>query len=190
MNTYPIHTIESAPEGARQSLEFLQKAFGMVPNLAATMAGSPSLVNSFVAAQGQFGGDTFTGGERQVLLLTNAVANECSWAVAFHSAMALKQGVAAAEVDAIRERRLPSDPRLAVLSSTTRRLIDSRGHLDEDAVDAFLAAGFDRAQLFEVITGVAISTMANYAGNVARPPLDEAFRAHAWEATTSAATAT
>ncbi len=180
MNTYPIHTIESAPDGAKQSLEFLQKAFGMIPNLAATMASSPSLVNTFVAAQGQFGGETFTGGERQVLLLTNAVTNECSWAVAFHSAMALKQGVAAAEVDAIRERRLPSDPRLAALSSLTRQLIDNRGHLDEGDMVAFLGAGFDRAQLLEVITGVAISTMANYAGNIAQPPLDQPFQAHAW----------
>jgi AhpD family alkylhydroperoxidase len=181
MNTYPIHTTESAPESARQSLEFLQKAFGMIPNLAATMASSPSLVNTFVAAQGQFAGETFTGGERQVLLLTNAVTNECSWAVAFHSAMALKQGVAAVEVDAIRERRLPSDPRLAALSLTTRQLIDNRGHLDEGDMDDFLAAGFDRVQLFEMITGVAISTMANYAGNIAQPPLDEPFQAHAWK---------
>jgi AhpD family alkylhydroperoxidase len=181
MTTYPIHTIESAPEGAKQSLESLQKAVGMIPNLAATMAGSPSLVNTFVAAQGQFGGEAFTGGQRQVLLLTNAVTNECSWAVAFHTAMALKQGIAAAELDAIRDRRLPADPRLAALSATTRRLIDTRGHLDETDVDAFLAAGFDHAQLFEVITGVAISTMANYAGNIADPPLEEAFQAHAWK---------
>ncbi len=181
MNTYPIHTVESAPEGAKQSLEGLQKAFGMIPNLAATMANSPSLVNTFVAAQGQFGGENFTGGERQVLLLTNAVTNECSWAVAFHTTMALKQGIAAAEVDAIRDRRLPDDPRLAALSATTRQLIDNRGHLDEDAVDAFLAAGFDQAQLFEVVTGVAISTMANYAGNIANPHLEEAFQPHAWK---------
>jgi len=180
MSTYPIHTIESAPEGAKQSLEFLQKAFGMVPNLAATMAGSPSLVNAFVAAQGQFGGESFTGGERQVLLLTNAVTNKCSWAVAFHSAMALKQGVATAEVEAIRERRLPSDRRLSALSATTRTLIDKRGHLDEGDTNAFIAAGFDKAQLLEVITGVAISTMANYAGNIAQPPLEQPFQAHAW----------
>jgi alkylhydroperoxidase family enzyme len=181
MNTFPIHTIESAPEGARRSLEILQQAVGMIPNLAATMASSPSLVNTFVAAQGQFGGEAFTGGQRQVLLLTNAVTNECPWAVAFHSAMALKHGIAAADVDAIRERRLPSDPRLAALSSTTRQLIDNRGHLDEGDLDNFLAAGFDTVQLFEVITGVAISTMANYAGNIAQPPLDQPFQAQAWK---------
>jgi hypothetical protein len=28
---------------------------------------------------------------------------------------------------------------------------------------------------------VAISAMANYAGNIAHPPLDQPFQAHAWE---------
>ena len=35
MNNYPIHTVDTAPEGARQSLAGLQQAFGLVPNLAA-----------------------------------------------------------------------------------------------------------------------------------------------------------
>lgn len=154
----------------------------MIPNLAATMASSPPLLNSFVAASGQFAGGTFTGGERQVLLLSNAVANRCEWAVAFHSTTALNEGVEPAVVEAARQRRLPTDSRLAALSALTRALIDKRGHLDEADAKAFTSAGFDDDQLLEVITGVAISAMANYAGNVARPPLEAPFRPNAWEA--------
>ncbi|MEV4517081.1 carboxymuconolactone decarboxylase family protein [Dactylosporangium sp. NPDC049525] len=66
------------------------------------MAKAPTLVNAFVAVSGQFGGTRFTGGERQVLLLSNAVANRCAWAVAFHSTMALKEGVEPGDVDAVR----------------------------------------------------------------------------------------
>jgi hypothetical protein len=46
MTTYQIHTIDSAPDSSKQSLEMLHKAFGIVPNLAATMANSPALVNT------------------------------------------------------------------------------------------------------------------------------------------------
>ena len=180
MNTYPIHTIDSAPEGSRQALAGLQQAFGLVPNLAATMANSPALVNSFVAVFGQFGGASLTGGERQVLLLSNAVANRCSWAVAVHSTLALKEGVDPADVEAVRQRQAPADPRLAALSALTRQLIEQRGHLDDSDVKAFNAAGFDDVQVFEVITGLAISTMANYAGNVARPPIEKPFQAQGW----------
>src|SRR5262245_44969433 len=180
MNAYPVHTIQTAPERARPALQGLQQAFGAIPNLAATMANSPPLVNSFVAAVGQFGEGTFTGGERQALLLANATANSCEWAVAFHSTMALKEGVDAPDVEAIRRGEPPATPRLAALTTLTRSLIERRGHLGDADAEAFLAAGFDSDQLLEVITGVAISALANYAGNVTRPPLEPVFQPQAW----------
>jgi alkylhydroperoxidase family enzyme len=180
MTTYPIHTIASAPQASKQSLETLDKAFGIIPNLAATMANSPALVNTFVAAFGQFGGSGFSGGERQVLLLSNAVANGAAWPVAFHSTAALNEGVGRTEVDAIRAGRTPDDPRLAALSTVTRRLIETRGHLDDTDVKAFTTAGFTLDQLLDVVTGVAISAMANYTANVADLPLEAPFQAEAW----------
>jgi AhpD family alkylhydroperoxidase len=128
------------------------------------MANSPLLVNSFVAAIGQFALGSFSDGERQVLLLTNAVANSCPWAVGFHSTLALKEGIDADDVAAIRLGQAPSTPRVAALSSLTRTLIERRGHLDATDAEAFRTAGFDDGQLLEVISGVAISTLANYAG--------------------------
>lgn len=180
MTTYPIHTVETAPEGSRQALETLNGALGLVPSLAATMANAPSLISTFVAAFGQFAGTGFTDAERQVLLLSNAVANRCAWAVAFHSTVALAQGAPASAVEAIRRGELPGEPRLAALSATTRALIDKRGHFDEADVKAFTAGGFDEVQLLDVVTGLAISTMANYTGNLADPPLEPPFLAQAW----------
>jgi AhpD family alkylhydroperoxidase len=180
MTTYRIHTIESAPEKSKPSLEGLQQAFGLVPNLAATMADSPVLINSFVAAFGNLHGGSLTGAQRQAILLTNAVTNACAWAVAFHSTLALKEGISADDVRAIRARRLPADARYAPVSALARALNEKRGHLDDADVKAFLAAGFSQDQVFEVIAGVAISVMANYAGNVANPPLEAPFQPQAW----------
>ncbi|MBL8956329.1 MAG: carboxymuconolactone decarboxylase family protein [Myxococcaceae bacterium] len=179
---YAVHSIESAPEQSRPALLGLKQRFGLVPNLAATMAESPTLVNNFVAALMGFSGGTFTPGERQVLLLTNAVTNQSAWAVAFHSTAALGEGVTADAVAAIRDGRLPAEPKLAALSRFTRSLIESRGHVRGKALDAFLAAGFTRAQVLEVIAGLAVSVMANYAGNVAPPPLEAPFQAQVWAA--------
>ncbi|HYQ63920.1 carboxymuconolactone decarboxylase family protein [Actinophytocola sp.] len=181
MTDYVIHTEDTAPGDTRQPLTVLREAFGFVPNGAGVMANSPALLHSFFSAFGHFrGGGTFTPAERQVLLLSNAVANDCAWAVAFHSVEALADGVTPAAVDAIRRRGLPTEPRFAALSTLTRSLIEKRGHLDETDATAFTAAGFDDGQLLEVITGVAISTMTNYAANVARPPLEPPLRPHAW----------
>lgn len=181
MTTFPIHTAETAPDSAKPALRTLDDAFGFIPNAAGVMAGSPALVNSFFSAFGHFrGGGTFTPAERQVLLLSNAVANDCAWAVAFHSFEALEDGVEPAAVDALRGRELPEDPRQAALSTLTRAIIENRGHLDEADVKAFTTAGFDEGQVLEVITGVAISTMTNHTATIARPPVEARLAAHAW----------
>ncbi|MFI5587299.1 carboxymuconolactone decarboxylase family protein [Amycolatopsis sp. NPDC051758] len=183
MTQYLIHTADTAADSAKEPLSALRDAFGFVPNGAGLMANSPVLLNSFFAAFGNFrGGGSFGPDERQVLLLSNAVANDSEWAVAFHTLEALADGVEPPVVEALRRGELPDDPRMAALATLTRALIENRGHLDEAAVAAFKSAGFTAGQLFEVITGVAISTMTNYAANVARPPLEAAVRPHAWTA--------
>jgi alkylhydroperoxidase family enzyme len=159
----------------------LQQAFGLVPNVAGVMANSLPLLNSFYSAFGHFrGGGTFTPAERQVLLLTNAVTNNSEWAVAFHSIEAIEDGVPPAEVGLIRRRELPTDPRFAALSVLSRALIEKRGHLDEADVKAFTSVGFNDDEVLETITCVAISTMTNYAVNVAQPPLEAAFQSQVW----------
>lgn len=182
MHQYRVHTLESAPEKSTLALQGLKQAVGLIPNLAATMAESPTLINGFVGAFGNFHGGSFNGPQKQVLLLTNAVANTCAWAVAFHSTMALKEGVDADDVGAIRERRLPKDAKYAALSSFTRALIDKRGHVGEQDISAFTGVGFGQDQVLEVIAGLAVSVMANYAGNITNPALDEPFEAQYWKA--------
>ncbi|MEV6634978.1 carboxymuconolactone decarboxylase family protein [Actinoplanes sp. NPDC051470] len=181
MTNYEIHTIDTAPDYAKQPFALLQEAFGFIPGVAGAMANSSPLLNSFFSAFGHFrGAGTFSPAERQVLLLSNAVANNSAWAVAFHTLEALADGVPPAEVDAIRQRRLPTDARLAALSALTQALITTRGHLDEADTAAFLAAGFDRNQILEVVTGVAISAMTNYAATVADLPLEDRLLEHSW----------
>jgi alkylhydroperoxidase family enzyme len=146
------------------------------------MASSPSLVNGFVGTFGQFHGSAFTGAERQVLLLTNAVTNKSAWAVAFHSTLALGEGVDEGDVERIRRGELPSEPRLAALSALTRSLIEQRGHVGDDDVDRFVGAGFADEQVLDVVAGIGVSTMANYTGNIAVPALEEPFATQSWSA--------
>lgn len=182
MPAFPIHTIESAPEQSKPSLEALQGAFGIIPNIAGAMATSPVLIGSLVGLFGKVHGGSFSEEQIQIVLLTNAVTNACSWAVAFHSFLAVKEGVDTADVEAIRERRTPRTAKNAALSTLARTLIEKRGHLDDRDMSAFLDAGFDKSHLLEVTAIVAASTITNYTGNVTKPALEDAFRAYSWQA--------
>jgi AhpD family alkylhydroperoxidase len=182
MEQFPVYTIDSAPEASKPALRDMQAAFGIVPNIAGAMATSPVLINSLVGLFGRVHGGSFTEAQIQTLLLTNAVTNACSWAVAFHTALALKEGLDRVEVDGIRTGRSPKDSKLGALSTLARTLIEKRGRIDNQDREAFLAAGFGKDHLLEVIAVVAASTITNYTGNVTNPPLEALFQAHAWRA--------
>jgi alkylhydroperoxidase family enzyme len=179
---YRIHTIDSAPETSKATLSALKQAFGLIPNTAAVMADSPALLNGFVGLVSTLRGGTFTQAQREVLLLTNAVTNRATWPVAFHSTLALKEGVDPQEVRAIREGRLPGDHKLRALSALTRALIEKRGRADDADLAAFAEAGFTRDQSLEVVACIAVSTMANYTASIGRPPVEEPFKAQSWTA--------
>jgi AhpD family alkylhydroperoxidase len=181
MTHFPVNTLDSAPQGARPALRQLQSAFGMIPNLIGAMSTSPVLIDSLVGLFGKVHGASFTEPQVQSVLLTDAVTNGCTWAVAFHTTLALKEGIDPADVQAIREGRLPKDVKLTALSGLAKTMIEKRGRLGDDEINRFLAAGFGKDHLLEVIAAVAASTITNYTGNITKPPLDSPFQAHAWK---------
>ncbi|NMM00831.1 carboxymuconolactone decarboxylase family protein [Paraburkholderia sp. RP-4-7] len=182
MSTFHIHTIESAPEQSKPVLRQLQQNFGLIPNIAGAMAESPVLIGGFIGIFQKVHAGTFTEAQIQTLLLTNAVTNSCTWAVAFHTALALKEGLSAADVEAIRNGRAPADRQHAALSTLTKTAIEKRGHLDNKDVNQFLEAGFRQDQVLEVLAVLAASTITNYAGNITKPPLEAPFQDYVWKA--------
>jgi alkylhydroperoxidase family enzyme len=182
MEQFPVYTIDTAPEASKPALQDLRATFGIIPNIAGVMATSPVLINSLVGLFGRVHGGSFTEAQIQTLLLTNAVTNASAWAVAFHTALALKEGLTPADVNAIRAGRSPDDSRLGALSTLARTLIEKRGRIADHDREAFLAAGFGKDHLLEVIAVVAASTITNYTGNVTDPPLEAPFQAHVWSA--------
>jgi alkylhydroperoxidase family enzyme len=182
MSTYPVHTIESAPEQSKPVLQKLQQAFGVIPNIAAKMAASPVLINGFIGLFERVHASSLTEAQIQTLLLTNAVTNASEWAVAFHTALGLQAGLPHADVEAIRHGGVPGDAKLAALSTLARTLIEQRGRLTGEDRQHFLAAGFSAEQVLEVVAVVAASTITNYTGSVTEPPLEAQFEEFAWHA--------
>jgi alkylhydroperoxidase family enzyme len=180
MTSFPVYTMDTAPEGSKPALRQLQAAFGIVPNIAGSMATSPVLINSLVGLFGNVHGGSFTEAQIQTVLLTDAVTNASTWAVAFHTALALKEGIDPADVEAIRDGRPPKDVQLGALSTLAKTMIEKRGRLDDEEVAQFISAGFVEEHALEVIAIVAASTITNYTASITKPPLEAPFQPYAW----------
>jgi uncharacterized peroxidase-related enzyme len=178
--TYPLHTIDSAPAAAKESLAAARKAYGFVPNLLAVMAEAPTLLKGYGTLIRIFDETSLTPSERQVVLLATSAENECDYCVAAHSVIAQMQKVPEAVVQALRDGTPIADPRLEALRRLTVSIVQSRGWPAAAELEAFLAAGYSQAQVLEVVLGVGAKTLSNYVNHLADTPLDGAFAKAAW----------
>ena len=185
MQGFPINTLDNAPEKSASALRSLQSAFGFLPNIAGAMSTSPVLIDSLVGLFGNVHGGSFSELQIQVVLLTNAVTNRATWAVAFHSFLAEQAGVSAQDIEAIRSGRAPQDATLGALSTLAKTLIEKRGRISDDDGERFLAQDFGRDHMLEVIAIVAASTITNYTANVIEPALEAKFAPYTWVAPNS-----
>jgi len=181
MSDFQFHTIESAPEAAKSALEGAQQSLGFVPSLYAGLAESPQALEAYLKIGEIFGDSTLTAQEQQVVLLATSVENGCEFCVAAHSFLARNVAKLGEEdLQALRENRDLPTTRLQTLADLTRQVVRGRGRVNETEVAAFIEAGFTRANVLEVVLGVTMKTLSNYANHLLETPLDEAFAADRW----------
>ncbi|AIG05026.1 alkylhydroperoxidase [Pseudomonas fluorescens] len=181
MSHFPQHTPESAPEAARDKLQAGKKRFGFVPNLYAHLAEAPPALDAYFDLSNQFDKTSFSLIERQVVMLAASAENGCEFCVAAHSMMARKMAKAPdAVVDALRARGTLPDPKLQALAAFTRTMVQERGWVVGAPLEAFLAAGYTPRQALEVVLGVTMKTLSNYANHLTGTTTNPEFASEAW----------
>lgn len=181
MATFTIHNSKTAPDGSKPFIEQAQKQFGMVPNLIGLLAESPVAVETYLTLSGLFSRSSFSPTERNLVWLTINYENECHYCMAAHTGIAKSEKVDQNIIDAIRTGESIADPRLQALRVFTSSVVVNRGWIDESEVDAFLAAGFTRENVFDVLVGVAHKVLSNYSNHIAETPVDAPFQKFVWE---------
>ena len=182
MSLFALHTAQTAPEASRPLLSVAQAKMGFLPNLLAKLAEAPAALEAYMTLSGIYDKSSFTPGERQLILLSAAVENACEFCVAAHSAGAKRAKVEPAVIGAVREGKRVSDDRLRTLVEFTKRVVQERGWVGEERVRAFLDAGFTRQNVLEVIVGVTLKTLSNYANHIMETPLNAELAGEQWTA--------
>jgi len=180
MTDFPIHTAETAPEGSRARLEGAQKALGFIPNLYATMAEAPAVLEGYQTLADIFGKSDLNATELQVIMMTNNVQNGCEYCMAAHTTLSQMQGVSEENIAALREGTPFSDPKLEALRTFAAIVNGSRGRPSDAEIEAFLAAGYTKQTVLEVVLGTGLKVISNYTNHIASTPVDAAFAPNAW----------
>lgn len=171
----PVHSADSAPSAARDALREVKHDFGFVPNLLGMLSNAPVVLDAYRALSGCFERSSLSATERQVVLLAVSMENRCAYCVAAHSVIAGMQLVDPEHVRRLRGNEALGDAKLEELRSFAVELLRSRGWPSSTRIERFLTAGYGPAQVLEVVLGVALKTLSNYANHLAATPLDAAF---------------
>ena len=180
MSILKVHTKDTAPSASKPLLADAEKAFGFVPNLLGVFAESPAALKAYLTIGQIFDESSFSPTERQVVILAASRFNECHYCVAAHSVVAGMQQVPADVIEALRADRPIANDKLQALRVFTTAVVEARGWVSQDQVGAFLTAGYNKAQVLEVILGITFKTLSNYSNHIADTPLDAAFKTQAW----------
>src|SRR5881409_403682 len=182
MCRFAQHTIANAPERSKPLLARVQKALGFIPNLYATFAESPAVLEGYLALSGSLDKGALSATERQLVEIAVSTENRCSYCVAAHSTIAGMLKARPEIVTAVRTGAPVGDAKIDALVTFTRAVARNKGFVTETAVAGFLAAGYGKAQLLEVVGHIGLKTLANYVHALTHAPLDDAFQPQRWDA--------
>lgn len=181
MTDFTLYDHDAAPEDSKPLLAKSQADFGMIPGLHAVMAEAPGLLEGYQKLHQLFLDTSFSKEEQTVVWQTINVEHACHYCVPAHTAIANMMGVDAAVTEALRNQTPLPTGKLERLRAFTLEIVRGRGHVDPASVDGFLAAGFTKRQVLEIVLGVAQKVMSNYTNHIARTPVDKPFQKYAWD---------
>jgi AhpD family alkylhydroperoxidase len=190
MTTFSSHTIDTAPEASRARLAKVQQDWGFVPKLHGNLAESPLALEAYDTLFGLVASKTtLSPVEVQVVYQAINVFHECEYCTAGHTYLSRLVKMDETTIAALRNGEPIADARLQALRLFTEAVVRVRGRVSDVAVDDFLAVGFTKGNVLEVVTIAATKTISNYTNHITKTE-KEAFMADpglAWVSPTNRA---
>ena len=185
--TFTIHDTESAPAEIKDQLESYKKRFGNIPNLFGVLAEAPIAVEAYDILGNLLMKSSFTPTERHVVWFTINAYHDCHYCMAAHTFLAKKEKVSEAVIDTARAISSYDDPKLEALRVFTLNVVEHRGRVSAKDFEAFIAAGFTKQNVFEILVAISHKVLSNYTNHIVNTPVDDVFKQFTWQELETAA---
>jgi len=170
MTTINVPTRDDVSADNQALFDKLKSGLGMVPNLYATLAHSEHALGNYLAFQNAK--SSINGKAREVVNLVVSQVNGCEYCLAAHTMIGKMTGFTDEQILDIRSGRAAFDVKFDALARLVKNIVEQRGHAEQSLVDAFLAAGWTKANLVDVIVVIGDKTVTNYLHATTRVPVD------------------
>lgn len=165
-------TIEAAPAASRSLLEAVKKQLGTVPNLFKMVANSPAALEGYLGLSGALGKGTLPAATRERIALAVAEFNGCDYCLSAHTYLGRNLAkLDDAEITANRSGS-SNDPAANAAVTFAAKVVRGRGHIGDADLEEVRRAGYDDAQVIEIVQHVALNVWTNYINLVAQTDID------------------
>lgn len=165
-------TTADAPAASQPMLAAVQKQLGMVPNLFRVVSNSPAALEGYLGLSAALGKGSLTAATRERIALMVAEINACNYCLSAHSY--LGKNLAKLDEAEILANRMghSNDPKADAAVHFAAVVTKARGDVSDDDLRAVKMAGYDDAQVVEIVLHVALNTWTNYINLVAQTVVD------------------
>jgi uncharacterized peroxidase-related enzyme len=182
INGFKLHDPSTAPTDSTETLDRVQKSWGLIPNLHPVLAESPAALEAYATLWSIAEKTAFTPRERNIAYIAIIYENECTYCMAGHTNLSRMAKVEPEAITAVREGRPIADPKLQALRQFAAKVTRNRGVVSEADVSAFKAAGYDNRAMLDVLILAATKLISNYTNHLAQTPLDAFMKGAEWNA--------
>ncbi len=167
-----LPSIEAAPAASQPLLEAAKKQLGSVPNLFRVVANSPAALEGYLGLNGALAKGKLSAQTRERIALAVAEVNGCNYCLSAHTYLARNLAkLDDAEITANRNGA-SNDPKADAAVKFAVAVVKSRGHIAAADLEAVKQAGYDDAEIVEIVVHIALNTLTNYINEVAGTEID------------------
>lgn len=162
---------EQANSEQAELYDAIQAQLGMIPNFLKIFANSPAALRAFLGLHGIANEGALDAQTRERIALGLAEQNACEYCVSAHTAIGRKTGLSNDEMLANRAGS-SQDSKAAVAVKFARALAEHSGDVTSAELLEMRNAGYDDAEIVEVITHVGMNVLTNILGKASHVEID------------------
>lgn len=170
MSDFQVPTKEQVSADNQAIFDNLQKGLGFVPNIYAAMGKSDTALGAYLTFSGA--PTSFSKKEKEVIDLAVSQVNGCSYCQAAHTALAKMNGFTEEQTLELRKGQASWDPKYDALAKIAKSISEERGNVSSAAREAFYAAGYNDANLVDLVIAVGIISVTNFFHNLTKVEVD------------------
>lgn len=171
--------LDKAAGKVKEQLEQVKKRLHRVPNMHATMANAPAVLDAFTTLNAALSHVSLDPELRTRIALTVSATNAVEYCLLAHTEAGHAQKIPDAELSAAREAK-SANPKYAAALKFAKAVVEDMGQVTDDDMKGLHAAGYTDAQALEIVAVVSASLFTNYFNHVVatKPDLASAPAKH------------